>query len=80
VARCILVKFLVVITFVTRCLHVGKDARDPTGEWSNYMFRELYVNFAEMTASMPFGDRFLSTNQRHGATATFRLSVTNMCT
>lgn len=53
-ARCILDKFLVVVTFVARCLDICKDARDPSGERRNYLLKSLSSNFAEMTASMPF--------------------------
>jgi len=44
--RCSLGKFLVVPTFVTRCLHLFKNARDPSGERWNYYSRRLSCNFA----------------------------------
>jgi len=40
--RCSLGKFLVVPTFVTRRLHVSKDARDPSGEKWNFLSRRLF--------------------------------------
>jgi len=43
---CSLGKFLVVPTFVTRRLHICKDARDSTGERWNYLSRRLFSNFA----------------------------------
>jgi hypothetical protein len=64
--RCILGKFFVVPTFVTKCLHVGKDVRDPGGKRWNYLSRKPSSMFAEITASIPFRDRFLATNQRQG--------------
>jgi len=65
-ARCILVKYLVVPNFVARCLHVSKDARDPSGDRWNYLSRRLFGNFAEMIVSSPFTDLFLATNLRQG--------------
>jgi len=44
--RCSLGKFLVVPTFVTRLLHVCKDARDPRCEIWNYLSRRLSCNLA----------------------------------
>jgi len=44
--RCRLGMFLVVPTFVTRRLHICKDARDPGGEGWNYLSRRLSCNFA----------------------------------
>jgi len=51
--RFILGKFLVIPTFVARCLHACKDARDPSGKRWNYLSKSLSGNFAEMTASSP---------------------------
>ena len=55
---CRLGNFLVVHTFVTRRLHICKDARDPSGETWNYLSRRLYCNFAEMIAYTTFRDLF----------------------
>jgi len=44
--RCRLGKFLVVPSSVTRCLHICKAARDPSGERRNYFSRRLSCNFA----------------------------------
>jgi len=44
--RCRLDKFLVDPTFVTRCLHIHKAARDPSVERWNYLSRRLSCNFA----------------------------------
>jgi len=59
-------KFIVVPTFVTRRLHVRKDARDHSGGSWNYLSRRLFCNFSEMTNSTPFRDLFFATNlQEH---------------
>ena len=42
-------KFLVVSTFVTRCLHTWKAGRDPSGERWNYLSRRLSCNLPYMT-------------------------------
>jgi len=42
--RCSLGKFLVVPTFVTKCLHYSKAGRDPSGERWNYFSRRLSCN------------------------------------
>ena len=42
--RCSLGKFLVVPNFVTRCLHVCKAGRFPSGEKWNYLSRRLSCN------------------------------------
>jgi hypothetical protein len=63
---CKLGKFLVDPSFFARCLHVRKDARDPSGESWKYLSRRLSCNFSEMTASTPFRDVFLTTNLQVG--------------
>jgi len=45
IARCRMGKFLVVPTFVTRCLHICKAGRDPSGERWKYLSRMLSCNF-----------------------------------
>ena len=62
--RCNVGKFLIVPTFVVRRLQVRKDARDPSGEHSNYLSRRLSCNFAEINTSTPFKDLFLAKNLR----------------
>ena len=52
--HCILCNFLVVPTFIARCLYVGKNTRDPSGKIWNYWSRILFGNVTEMTASSPF--------------------------
>jgi len=42
--RCSLGMFLVVPTFVTRCLPIWKAGRDPSGERWNYLSRRLSCN------------------------------------
>ena len=48
---CILVKFLVVHTFVARRFQVRLDARAPSGESSNYLLRRLSCNVEDLTPS-----------------------------
>jgi len=55
-------RFLVVSTFDARHLPICSDARDPSGEFWNYLTGRLCCNFAEMTTSTLFGDLFLATN------------------
>ena len=52
--RCSLCKFLVVPTFVTRCLHICKAARDPSSKRWNYLSRRLSCNLPYMTTFTPF--------------------------
>jgi hypothetical protein len=52
--HCIQGNFLVIPTFVARCLYVCKDARDPSGKRWNYLSKSLIRNLAEMTVFSPF--------------------------
>jgi len=52
--RCSLGKFLVVPTFVSRCLHICKAGRVPSGERWNYLSRRLSCNLPYMTTFTPF--------------------------
>jgi hypothetical protein len=56
---------LEVSTYVTRCLHVHNDARDPSSEKWNYG-RKMSGNFTEMMTSTPFRDLLHAKNLRHG--------------
>jgi len=49
--HCIVCNFLVVPTFIARCLYVCRHARDPSGKCWNYCSRSLFGNVAERTAS-----------------------------
>jgi len=51
--HCILCNFLVVPTFVARCLYIYKDARDPSGKRWNYFLSRLFGSVAEITAFSP---------------------------
>ena len=75
---CNLSQFLVVTTFVARCLHLYKYARHPSGESRNYLSRRLSCNFAEMTASTPLRICFLLQIYDKGATATIKFCLTNV--
>ena len=57
-----LCNFLVVPTFIAKCLYVCRDARDPSCKSWNYCSRSLFGNVADMTASSPFISMFLATN------------------
>jgi len=76
-AHCILGKFLGVgchyfpplldvPTFITRCLHIRDDARDPSRERWNCGREMLSGNFTQMTTSTPFRDLLRAANLRHG--------------
>ena len=53
-------------TFVARCLHIHKDARDPSSKRWNCGQEMLSSNFAEITISTPFRDLLHAANLRHG--------------
>ena len=72
---CNLVKFLVVPTFVARRLQVRQDARVPSGESWNYLYRRPSCNFAEINSSTPFTELFLVKTFDNWATTTIRLCV-----
>jgi len=55
---------LEVPTFVTRCLHVHNNPRDPSSERWNCR-QEMSGNFAEMMTSTPFRDLLHAANLRH---------------
>jgi len=56
--RCSLGKFLVVSTFATRCLHICKAGRDPSGERWNYLRRRLSLNFHKWQLSRHLSNCF----------------------
>jgi len=62
--QCLQGNFLVVPTFVARCLYVCKDARDPSCKRWNRLSKSLIGNLAEITVFSPFMQMFLSTNLR----------------
>jgi hypothetical protein len=52
--------------FITRCLHIHDDARDPSSERWNCGREMLSGNFTKMTTYTPFGDLLHAANLRHG--------------
>jgi hypothetical protein len=53
-------------TFITRCLHIHNNARDPSSERSNCGQEMFSGNFSEITISTPFRDLLHAANLRHG--------------
>jgi len=76
--RCSLGKFLVVPTFVTRRLHICKDARDPRGERRNYLSRRLSCNFYKRPLSRHLGICILFSAPVFFQTIVFRVWVLDL--